>query len=183
MAKIAARKGYRVLFVGTEQPVEMLVPVFGGMDIDFVRKEEGVLLKDCIGDDEYDILIYDYLGAESGAGGSVAEWQVYRDQANYLSNLAIEKNICVLTAGQADIKITTIKPEEVPNSGYYVSSSKHIIDKISGGVYLLKNETGSYLVMIKNRYGMVETGAHKIKIDYKNKEVNNNECKSFKKAS
>lgn len=173
LAKKAVKQGYRVLYIGTEQVVEMLAGTFGPINIDFVLKSEGVSLADCIGEDQYDIILYDYLGAESGANRSAQEWQIFRDQADYLSNFAIEHNACVLTAAQADISITDKKLTigEIPNSGKYVSFAKHIIDKVSAAAYIIKKDEATYMVMIKARYKPMQTTPKVVFIDYVNKEV------------
>lgn len=171
LAKKAVKQGYRVLYIGTEQVIEMLANVFGPINIDFVLKPEGVKLSDCIGEDQYDVILYDYLGAESAAYGNAQEWQIYRDQADYLSNFAIEHNACVLTAAQANIDIVEKKIEDIPNSGKNVSFAKHIVDKVSAAAYIVKKEEGVYMIMIKARYKPMRTTPQVVYIDYKNKEV------------
>lgn len=173
MAKLAVKQGYKVLLIGSEQPAEMIYPTLKGYDIDFVRKEETFTILDCIGEDSYDIVIYDYLGAESGANrDNFAEWQLYRDQANYLSELAISRNICVLTAGQADYKIFDAKTVmDIPHNASLVSNAKQIINKVSAAVYLLRKDDATWMVMIKNRYGVMETTPKQIYLNYKDKEV------------
>ena len=173
LAKKSASQGYRTLYIGTEQVIEMLASSFGPINVDFVLKTEGIQLSDCIGEDQYDVIIYDYLGAESAAYGNAQEWQVFRDQANYLSNFAIEHNACVLTAAQANTDITDKKMNigDISNSGKHVSFAKHIVDKISAGVYILRRDGLVYMIMMKNRYGLMITDPAIINIDYKNKEV------------
>lgn len=173
LAKKAVRQGYKVLYIGTEQEISQLLSVYGPLELDFIRKNNEITLQECIGEDSYDLVIYDYLGAESGANTTAQEWQIYRDQANYLSDFAITNDVCILTAAQADSKIKdkNLAPEDIPNSPAYVSFSKHIVDKISAGVYIIPKGTETYAVMMKNRYKPMVTDPRKIYIDYEGKRV------------
>lgn len=172
LAKKAERLGYKVLYIGVEQDPLAIDDFLSNADIDFVWKNE-CTLQECIGDDSYDLVIYDYLGAESGANTSAQEWQVFRDQANYLSNFAIANNICILTAAQADHKIKdkNLTIEDIPNSPAFVSFSKHIVDKISAGIYIIPQGTETHAVMMKNRYKPMVTEPKQILINYQSKEV------------
>lgn len=179
MAKKAVRQGYKVLYIGTEQPAEIIIARLGEpLDIDVCYKVSNDTLSDCIGDDTYDIIIYDYLGAEASAIVGKEEWRVLRDQADELSNYAIERNTCILTAAQADVGALAMKPGSspndcIPNNGSAVSFAKHIVDKISAGAYLVKLYEGCVAMKVmKNRYGKSDDNVRLIRLDYENTEVN-----------
>ena len=170
LAKRAVRQGYKVLYIGTEQPIVKLFEAIGPVDMDACRKESGDRFEDIIGDREYDVIIYDYLGAETAAYQDAQEWQIYRDQANWLSDYAIKNQVCILTAGQADTSILE-KPLEALHSAKFVSFAKHIIDKVSSAVYIVRIQGKVYMSMIKNRYFSFVEDTPEICIDYARKEV------------
>ena len=152
MAKNAVNANLKVLYIGSEQPAMILQEVMEGYDIDFVLKD-GSSMEECIGEDKYDLIIYDYLGAESGANGKAQEWQVFRDDADYLSNLALRTNSCILVGCQGTDDLNNVKDFSEIKGSKYVAFAKQIMNKVSSGAYLNRKESKSYLKMIKNRYG------------------------------
>ena len=158
MAKQAVKAGLKVLYIGSEQPAMILQEVMEGYDIDFVLN---------------DLIIYDYLGAESGANGKAQEWQVFRDDADFLSNLAVRTNSCILVGCQGTDDLNNIKSFDEVKGSKYVAFAKQIMNKVSSGAYLIRKDNVPYLKMIKNRYGEFKPETMKLLgLDYKRKNFN-----------
>lgn len=172
MAKQAVEAGLKVLYIGSEQPAMILQEVMEGYDIDFVLKD-GYCMEECIGEEKYDLIIYDYLGAESGANGKAQEWQVFRDDADFLSNLAVRTNSCILVGCQGTDDLNNIKSFDEVKGSKYVAFAKQIMNKVSSGAYLIRKDNVPYLKMIKNRYGEFKPETMKLLgLDYKTKKFN-----------
>lgn len=178
MSKILVSKSYKVLYIGTEQTAIQLMDSVGRIDIDFVLKDE-VLLEDIFCDIEpnyYDVVIYDYLGAESGANTDKSEWQEYRDQCGALSSLAIKYNFALLTACQADPSLLD-EPNPASKSSKFISYAKHIQDKLDVGIYMWKNKSVTEWCMFKNRYHEKTETKYIMYLDYENKIIEDYDIK------
>ena len=175
MAKLAARKHYRILYIGTEQEEDDIFQYFDDKyDIDIVRKHSMDTWPDVIGDAEYDLIIYDYFAADSMHGEG--EWGTLIHDMNTLADYAIDHHLCILTAMQADNSITRNPKEEWLHEGGYLSFSKHVTDKMWAGVYIrqINDDILNDNVMIsmfKVRNKPKDDTSRTFKMDYRSKEI------------
>lgn len=177
MMKRAARTGLKVLYIGVEQKISRFYEQVAGLPVIMIRKTEDMPMEELLAVTKElydpDLVVYDYLGAESGVGiVGAQEWQVFRDYANKLSEYAIQNNIAILTACQAKNELLIDWNTDKVHTSKYLSYSTSIATKVCAGVYLIK--TGNYtaqLKMFKNRDGVFTNELACINLDYKLKEV------------
>lgn len=175
MSKLLASQKFKVLYIGTEQTEFELLDTFGRVNVDFILKDSSFTLNELFNDldTQYDVIFYDYLGAESGANDTnKSEWQVYRDQMDALHQLALSINCAIITACQATADILNAGPNPGARGSQFIAFSKNIQNSINLGIYLIRNSdnSGCNLSMFKNRYGRFNSAPIPVFMDYKSKQ-------------
>lgn len=143
----------------------------GPVDLDYVLLPYGQFIDQELKDiaSEYDVLVYDYIGANGCINTDVDQWQDLMIQAGMLDQFAKDYQVAILTAIQADYRILQKKPGEVPDTTEFVSMSKHVIDKTTVACYLMKEDDVVSLRCIKNRYGIKPKNLLIFGVDYQKK--------------
>lgn len=150
MAKLAVKANLRTLYVCREEAWYEIARYFADSNQHFSDKltiaqyEDGDLQAKGI-QGSYDVIFYDYLGADSyAATDNKAEWQVLRDAADALHRYAATHNTAIVTACQANVGLDKVIGQ--CHDASYVSYSTKIMAKVDDAVYMARNEAGS-LVM------------------------------------
>lgn len=142
-AKDLAKRGKKVLFLTIEMNIEQLLPYLPDEEPNLVIGEfeswDDEMMK------AFDIICYDYLGAR------LSNWDELINEADALAEKAKEYNIVIFTAMQARPEIINAKEEEL-HTNYYVSFSKGVVNKLAGAAYLVNENSGINLYVMKNRY-------------------------------
>lgn len=166
LAKKLANDGKKVLFITTEQSIEQ-VAINIQVNENLYVGDTGQDIMGLTIDDGYDYIMYDYIGSEEV---DLSQWAGLINVANSLAEKAKELEAVIFTCCQADDKLEEQYRNDNSNAslftGLYISFSKHIADKISGGAYLLKDGT---LINYKNRYGCANLIGF-VKLDHEKKE-------------
>ena len=164
-AKQLIEQGKKVAYISVEMAAEDLLEYLLGYDI-FVYewesdKDNWKEFEDIMEKRNFDIVLYDYIGAE----GNIGEWDKLVDFTTGLTHLAITYNIPVLTACQATVEIKKVKNNDpLLTTTNFISFSKNIANKIASGIYIVPSNTSNqfYLYNFKNRYGIRPD--HEIKV-------------------
>lgn len=161
-AVAAAEEGKKVLFLTVEQSYVQLMPYLPLVDDNLIVVEESeqINLKELdkiIKEENIEEVYFDYIGAASNVGN----WDELVYEAAALAELAKSNSIVIWAACQADDNLLKTYKDDpnnlLLNTGYFVSFSKHITDKIAGGVYLIRDEGRLVGYNYKNRYNALNT--------------------------
>jgi len=171
MAREIAKQGWNVLFVGTEDETSVLYRHMGPVNLDYVLLPYGQFIDQELKDiaSNYDVLIYDYIGANGCQNTNVDQWQDLLYQTGVLDQFAKDQQVAILTAIQADDQLLEVLPQNIPETKKYVSFSKHVIDKVTVACYLKKENDKVWLKCFKNRYGMMPHDLMLFEVDYAKK--------------
>ena len=145
-AKEMANKGYKVLYLSIEMNVEQLIPYLPEIQPNLTVQEFDGTSWDKLDGSEYDIICYDYIGA------NLNDWDELIIEADNLAEYAKKHNIVIFTALQARPEIAEETKEENLHTNVYVAFSKGMINKVAGAAYLVKRKQHLYLYVMKNRY-------------------------------
>lgn len=148
-AKEMARGGSKVLYLSIEMNLEQLIPYLPDEEPNLDVAEFDGKSWDELKDTNYDIICYDYLGA------NLNDWDELIKEANSLAEFAKQQNIIIFTALQAKPEIGDVLKEEELHTNVYVAFSKGMINKIAGAAYLVRRNQKLYLYVMKNRYAPI----------------------------
>lgn len=150
LAKELAKRNFKVLFITIEQSLPSLEDVLDVNDnfyYSIVDETHTGTIADLISNDEpFDFILYDYIASEVGNGTDL-KWDALTNMAGLLSQYAIRHHAALITAAQADCKLQAAyrkDPAQLFETVEYISFAKHMVDKITGGAYLIPiSRTGS----------------------------------------
>lgn len=182
-AKQLIEQGKKVAYISVEMAAEDLLEYLLGYDI-FVYewesdKDNWKEFEDVMQKRNFDIVLYDYIGAE----GNIGEWDKLVDFTTGLTHLAITYNIPVLTACQATAEIRkTNLNDPLLTTTNFISFSKNIANKIASGIYIVPSTISNqfFLINFKNRYGIRPDCEIKVYLDRAEKKWLPNERKERK---
>lgn len=174
MARKLIDQGLKVIYVGTEQTVEDMYLSVGPLNLYYTLLPYGTFINtemvDYFKEKKFDVVIYDYLGGNGNINPALSDWRDLMEQVALLDAFAKENQVAILTAIQADDSINLIGAKDVPDTGQYISFSKHILDKVTVACYLIKEgESLAYLKCIKNRYGRKPDKLMELHLNYRTK--------------
>lgn len=176
-AKKVAEKEIKTLYLTVEQSYSQLssyLPkVSEFLDIYEFNGEAKTWeeIKKVIQEYGYEYVFFDYIGA------NLTNWDDLVREANMLAEVAKELGIIIFTASQADDALFeefNNNPKSAKlNTGCFVSFSKHIMDKVAGGAYLVRANGTTYMYCFKNRYGALNYSQIRVDgLDYSTKSWN-----------
>lgn len=176
-AKKIAEQGSKTLYLTVEQSFEQLmgyipeiIPNFVLLEFNGEAKAWGEI-KEVIKEHKIEYVFFDYIGA------NLTNWDDLVREANMLAEVAKELGIIIFTASQADDALFeefNNNPKSAKlNTGCFVSFSKHIMDKVAGGAYLVRANGTTYMYCFKNRYGALNYSQIRVDgLDYSTKSWN-----------
>lgn len=153
-AKALAANGNKVLYITTEMSLVQLCRWLPDIEPNLYIGTSDELTRI---DNDYDVICYDYLGAEPRPqDGNKSEWQALRDEAHDLADLAIRTNCIIFTGLQANHEINKLD-KDLLRTPHYVAFGKSIINKVSGAAYIVREGTALNLYVMKNRFNQCNT--------------------------
>ena len=167
----------KTLYITIEQNTYQLEPYLQQNDnlaiYEMDKLDQWAEIEQIIALEQIKYVVFDYIGAILGDNDST--WLTLLNQANYIAEIAKKYNIIFVTACQADDllfqEFVNNKDSNMLFTGRYVSFSKHIVDKVAGAAYLIKDKDDNvYLYNFKNRYAMLQSQPIKVNnLDFNSK--------------